>query len=113
MPTETNRTLLERYLVTCISLVIYPPADPQWGHLRGIVCPKQSEDEEPQVLLDENSAITSELRDALDPRKLKMGSRAIVEICHDEASQHLFFCVADGKKEMSSLPGFNLNVGRD
>ncbi|KFD47218.1 hypothetical protein M513_11925 [Trichuris suis] len=52
MPTET-------------SLVIYPPADPQWGHLRGIVCPKESEDEETQDLLDENSAITPELRDAL------------------------------------------------
>ncbi|KFD66216.1 hypothetical protein M514_10248 [Trichuris suis] len=37
---------------------------PQWGHLRGM-CPKQSEVEEPQVLLDENSAITPELRDAL------------------------------------------------
>ncbi|KFD66405.1 hypothetical protein M514_21435 [Trichuris suis] len=39
-----------------------------------------------------------------------MGSRAIVEICHDEASQHSLFCVADAKKEMSSLPGFNLNA---
>ncbi|KFD62038.1 hypothetical protein M514_25757 [Trichuris suis] len=65
MPTETNRTLLERHLVSCVSLVIYPPADPQWGHLRGIVCPKQSEDEETQVLLDENSAIMPELRAAL------------------------------------------------
>ncbi|KFD64478.1 hypothetical protein M514_23325 [Trichuris suis] len=46
-------------------LVIYPPADLQREHLRDIVRPKQSEDEEPQVLLDENSAITPELRDAL------------------------------------------------
>ncbi|KFD69435.1 hypothetical protein M514_18307 [Trichuris suis] len=77
MPTETNRTLLERYLVICVSLVIYPPADPQWGHLRGILCPKQSEDEEPQVLLDEDSAITPELRDALGMDRSTISCRFI------------------------------------
>ncbi|KFD51181.1 hypothetical protein M514_07945 [Trichuris suis] len=74
-----------------ISLVINALADPQWGHQRGKACPKESEDEERPVLLDESSAMTSELREALvrqsvavsyqcvRPKKAKMGSRAIVK----------------------------------